>query len=363
VSDRASTRPAICQSMIVKKADIVGERLDSLPPGTNPSVVVDTNSDDSTQNLIEDHVAHPGIPGELQERPCDGSSNSSTPTAEVEIISPATSVPPAIHRFCISHREPLIPESWYDDCIALGSYRTHSITHISHLDQFWHEARPIAYGAAGSHILPTAIERFAGDAELIEISSTRKRVLPSPLGIESPVYRGMRELSTEDAKNKPEISVVIPANDSGFLLPQPMYFDKLIIGQHAQAHHCQDLLDYTSLAIELGVLDGQSAAKFLTMPRFLGGVECGTYPRSFLVSSLTQIERVSREFLCRYSDRLKTYNRYQVRAVHFCSERLGAFLLDRHLSEIYSDNIPADIFGHMTCFVEAGSPYIFGLAE
>jgi hypothetical protein len=301
----------------------------------------------------------------LDEVLCHGSraSASRSATTIAEVVAPTASRPPKIHRFCITHMEPLIPASWYDDCIALGNYQTHSVSHVSQLDQFWHEARPIAYGAAGSHVLPIAIERFAGDAELIEISWTRKRVLPSPEGIESPVYPGMRELTVDEAKEKADLSVVTPLHDSGFLLMQPMYFENGVVGQHAEAHQCRDLLDYTSTAIELGVLDGQSAAEFLTMKRFFGGVEYGIFPKSFLVPALSQIERVSRQFVSYYGPRLKTYNKYQIRAVHFCSERLGAFLLARHFAEIFSSNIPADIFGYMACFVENGSPYTLGVAD
>src|ERR1700741_116374 len=70
---------------------------------------------------------------------------------------------PMIHRFCISHKKPVLPESWYDDCISLGDFQSDSVFHVRQLDRFWHEARPIAYGAAGTHVLPVAIERFFSD--------------------------------------------------------------------------------------------------------------------------------------------------------------------------------------------------------
>src|SRR6201999_4125720 len=112
-----------------------------------------------------------------------------------------------IHRFCISHKKPLLPESWYDDCISLGDFQSDSVFHVKQLDRFWHEARPIAYGAAGTHVLPVAIERFAGAAEFIEISSYRKRILPSPEGIDSPSYPAMRELSSGNFGRETELSV------------------------------------------------------------------------------------------------------------------------------------------------------------
>ncbi|OOK66498.1 glycosyl transferase 2 family protein [Mycobacterium kansasii] len=56
--------------MIVRnEAHIVVEALDSVAPYISSWVIVDTGSDDGTQDLIRDHMARLGIPGELHERP------------------------------------------------------------------------------------------------------------------------------------------------------------------------------------------------------------------------------------------------------------------------------------------------------
>jgi hypothetical protein len=265
-----------------------------------------------------------------------------------------------IHRFCISHKKPLLPECWYDDCISLGDFQSDSVFHVRQLDRFWHEARPIAYGAAGTYVLPIAIEKFSGAAEFIEISSYRKRLLPCPEGIESQSfgYPTMRELSFENFGKEAVLSVFTPKANLEFLVAQPLYFENSIIGQYTLCHHRRDILDYTSLAIEMGVLDSNSASEFLAAKYFIpGGVEFGIYPKSWLVHTLSRIELVSRQFLERYGNRLKKYDTYQVRAVGFLSERLGSFLLIRHLMEKYSNNIPADIFGYMTVIVDGNSGY------
>ncbi len=299
----------------------------------------------------------------LDEVLCQGSSDR-TASARAEVNSPNTPLPPRIHRFCITHSEPLIPRSWYDDCIALGSYQPDSISHISQLDRFWHEARPIAFGAAGTHVLPIAIERFADDADLIEISQHRKRIFLSPEGVISPVLGG-RELGVEECRKRPELSSVIrPPSESGFLVAQPLSCPGSILGQYAACHYSRDILDYTSVAIELGVLDNRSAAEFLTAEQLIpGGVEFGIFPKVWLIRALSGIERVGRDFLRRYGNRLKGYDKFQVRALAFLSERLGSYLLMRHLSEEYSNNIPANVFGYLTCVVEDGSHYIGGVAD
>ncbi len=56
--------------MIVRnEAHIILETLESVEPFISSWVIVDTGSDDGTQDLITNHMAHHGIPGELHERP------------------------------------------------------------------------------------------------------------------------------------------------------------------------------------------------------------------------------------------------------------------------------------------------------
>jgi Glycosyl transferase family 2 len=65
-----SARPAICLNMIVRnEAHIVAEVLDAVAPYITSWVIVDTGSDDGTQDLIRNHMTRLAIPGELHERP------------------------------------------------------------------------------------------------------------------------------------------------------------------------------------------------------------------------------------------------------------------------------------------------------
>lgn len=269
-----------------------------------------------------------------------------------------------IHRYCISHKKPLLPESWYDECISLGDYQPDSELHVRHLDPFWHQARPVAFGAAGSFVLPIAVERNSGDAELIELSSYRKRILASPEGVESVRYPTLRELRCDRVEREAELATFVPRDGLPFLVAQPLYFKKSVFKHYAAIHHRRDILDYTAIAVEIGVLDADTASEFLDAQHFVpGGVELGIFPKSWLVHILSAIERVGRQFVKRYGARLRRYNTYQIRAVGFLSERLGSFFLIRHLMEEYSNNIPAEVFGHMTVMVEGKSSYSAGLAE
>ncbi len=268
-----------------------------------------------------------------------------------------------IHRYCVSHQKPLLPDSWYDRCIALGNFQPNSALHVRQLDPYWDDVRPIAYGAAGSYVLPIAVERFSGDAEFIEVSSFRKRILSSPEGREAKIFPTLRELTLTGVSEIPDRSLSVrPGFD--FLIAHPIYFKKTVFGHYAAIHHRRDFLDYVSVALELGVLDATSASEFMTAKHFIpGGIELGTYPKDWLMRELSQLELVSRLFLNYHGDRISRYNKYQIRAVGFLSERLGSFILLRHLMDRYSNHIPAEIFGHMTVIVEDDSPYSAGIAD
>lgn len=269
-----------------------------------------------------------------------------------------------IHRYCITHAKPQLPDSWYDRCIALGEFQPDSDCHVRQLDRYWHAARPIAYGAAGSYVLPIAIRKHSQHADLIEICSFRKRILPYPAGVEAQIFPSLRELDL-DAVAEGDVAPQLGWEpETGFLVAQPLYFKHTVYRHYASIYRGQDFLDYTSIAVELNVLDSHSASQFMTAKHFIpGGVELGVYPKPWLADVLSKLEAVGRAFLERHGSRVRTYDKYQVRAVGFLSERLGSFILIRHLMDKYSNNIPAETFGHMTVIVSENSRYTAGLGD
>jgi glycosyltransferase involved in cell wall biosynthesis len=79
---RAGT--SICLNMIVRnEAHIVHEVLDAVAPYIDYWVIVDTGSDDDTPEVIRNHLAGLGIPGELHERPWRNFGHNRTEALEL----------------------------------------------------------------------------------------------------------------------------------------------------------------------------------------------------------------------------------------------------------------------------------------
>ena len=70
MSEPVIALPEMCLNMIVRnEAHIVHQVLDSVAPYISSWMIVDTGSEDRTQDVIKSHMARLGISGTLHERP------------------------------------------------------------------------------------------------------------------------------------------------------------------------------------------------------------------------------------------------------------------------------------------------------
>jgi len=247
---------------------------------------------------------------------------------------------------CVTHLKPLIPNHCFDVELALGSYSESSDCHASALSKYWHDRRPIAYGAAGSYCIPILIGKIGLPNDgLIGINSYRKVLVKEPIG--SPVV-GEPNLTLihPDAAQFIGPDNLRPRGNNQFLVVRPLVYEKGTFAQYARAHKIIDLINYCSLAIDLGILNEKDVDSFFKC-RYLiqGGAEFGVYPAEWLVPTLNCLELLGRTFLDRYGERVRDYDPYQVRSVGFLSERLGSFLLLKRLKRIYPQGIPGSLFG------------------
>lgn len=259
--------------------------------------------------------------------------------------------------YCVSHDAPLVPPGLFDYAIGLGDYRPDRGTHISQLDEFWDNARPVAYGAAGNYVIPRAIARDSLHAELTGIFSHRKIVVRNSIGREAAKYPVYREVSpTSAALLGPED--VRPREGFEFLIGVPIRFPYGVLAQYIEKHHAVDLFDYLSMATAMGMISPNEVQEIARGTIFIpGGCELGVYPTAWLSETLSRLAALGRAFVERHARRLRAYDSYQVRAVGFLAERLGSFFLLAELRRRYPQGLPRALFGHLCVIVDEDAQY------
>jgi hypothetical protein len=213
--------------------------------------------------------------------------------------------------------------------------------------------RPYLLGAAGAmaaaRLLPDLISNKDCLRETIIIqSSLRKFVSSKPIGIESKRYPFMRVVESGYIAHT---DIFTPSLD-GFLIPNPIELGSMS-HQYAVSHRLEDLLRYSAICCSTQVLTPNECLYFLSMPMLIpGGIELGSFPASVWLPIVQQLSIVNLEF-CR-SHVPASLDKYQRRAIAFCSERLGSYLLIKSLNSLYGSDLPPQIFGAMVSAVDNG---------
>lgn len=190
----------------------------------------------------------------------------------------------------------------------------------------------------------------------VTIWQYRKFVTDRALGTPSLNYPGM-SLVPEVGATILDLVKPVPAAPH-VLIAQPLKVGNLA-RQYERSHNVVDLLRYTALAIDTGVLAQKRTTAFLNETLLVpGGIELGTYPVDWWLPALDRLARVSLAFLDQHTPHDED-DPYQRRAVAFCQERLGSQLLLDWLREIRVQDSGARVIGVMHT-VSEGSIYAGG---
>lgn len=152
--------------------------------------------------------------------------------------------------------------------------------------------------------------------------------------------------------------------DGGGFCISPMRRFNNIVTQFAGAHSVEDLMLFLSACIKSQALTGHDAAEFLTMSEFIpGGLELGSYPYAFWQESMNRMMSAVNFFLQNYVASDDHGGVQQSRAISFCTERLGSFLLLKYLSHGKNINhISKNNFGYIHTVLTATPPRRVGLS-
>lgn len=182
------------------------------------------------------------------------------------------------------------------------------------------------------------------EATSVSISQYRKFMAKDVLGTPSINYPGMVMVPIDEAIN---IDVVeIQSNlKTPFLLPSPIIVENTY-NQYCTAHRGQDFLKYIAIAIDLGIIEDKQAIQIFNSDVMIpGGVEFGIYPVAIFLDIVEKLEKICLEF--GEKNLPSSLDRYQRRALAFCNERMGSYLLLLALNQICGPQIPSEWFGYM----------------
>lgn len=258
----------------------------------------------------------------------------------------------AVLGFCVTHRMPQhfcvgtneevlvwlgegeVPEEWKDRVIIVND--------VFHDLSFY---RPMLMGGAGSFAIVRVLKRMALDNSdiLIRITNHRKFVTNREVGVRSMINPGIR-LVSEGYRYDRQLGM---PRGSDFLLPAPIYIPGYL-AQYSAVHKVEDLLRFCAIAIEFGVIDRHGELNdFLFGQRkfIIGGGELGVIPAKIFVKIYEQLEKVALAFCS--STRPVDLSTAQRRAVSFCCERFGSYLLLKEINNIYAGAVPENVWGFL----------------
>jgi len=194
-----------------------------------------------------------------------------------------------------------------------------------------------------------AIRRFlAGQQEfsefdLITLTQYRKFISRQQFGEATASFPTMRLINQ---------SALVPSYQEWFAEPQqyfciasPRHIGNTFL-QYAYSHQTPDFLRYLATAVELEIITAQECLELINNPVIIpGGIEFGTFPMNIFLAIAEQMEAVCLRFLAQH--RPVRLDAYQRRALSFCNERLGSYLLQKVLHQIFGKSIPSEVVGHM----------------
>ncbi|UIA81860.1 hypothetical protein LU604_14230 [Erwinia tracheiphila] len=177
-------------------------------------------------------------------------------------------------------------------------------------------------GAIGPMVIRNIVNQMKLTEGNITLWQYRKFVTREKFGAPSVDYGGTHDVDIKEVAGTAIIPQ--PAEGRSYIVSAPMQLGNLY-QQYAAFHHISDLLKYTALAVDLGVITEQESFLFLNCAHLIiGGIELGTYPVAWWQNAFGHLQSVSLAFIENFTP-FAPEDPYQKRAVAFCQEKLSAF--------------------------------------
>lgn len=216
--------------------------------------------------------------------------------------------------------------------------------HQAHPDLMaWH---PFLTGTSGTFAIRRFLrdqQREFSDFDMITLTQYRKFISKHAFGSTTESFPGMLLINEKD--QVPGYSAWFHEPAKYFCIVSPRNIGNTF-EQYAHVHQAPDFLRYLATAVEMEVITAKECFELINNPIIIpGGIEFGTFPINIFLTLTEQLEAVCLHFMERHRPvKLDAYHR---RALSFCNERLGSYLLQKVLHEIFDNTIPQDVIGYM----------------
>lgn len=241
----------------------------------------------------------------------------------------------------------------------------------------WEPYHPIIGGTAGAFALKNYILRKYPKAEKVGICQFRKFVTREKISNRGAASYRVMKMVDKDKLPVGFLREKMEPSGEAFLVSPPRRFGGLtgssgLLRQYHKSHLVQDFLHFTGEAIELGILERDEVQDFFEEKIFIpGGIELGVYDADFWLKTISSIEQV---LLACIKRQYPMRAGYQARALSFCAERLGSYLLLKHFRALESNrhwlerlikprnsDWKRKFVGHLNLIVDTGqSDYVAG---
>ena len=261
---------------------------------------------------------------------------SSRRASEGFITTPLVASPKMLY-VCFTHVPPPLKYPSHVSMLCLGEAQGPGKANLRDLAPEWEPHHPQLGSLAGCFALKNYIVQNRLQVSHVGMCQYRKFVSAGRIsGVAAANYPVMDVVNPQTLDEKSMTRYLSPG-DRDFLIGRPGTVSGGYFNQYNHAHVAEDLLRFTSEAVELGVLARNDVMPFFNSDAFMpGGLELGVFPTEFWIPAISSIERVVQACVIRYP--LKRAG-YQARNWAFCVERLSSYLLLKHLVANYESHV------------------------
>ncbi|TAN46624.1 MAG: tetratricopeptide repeat protein [Methylococcaceae bacterium] len=260
--------------------------------------------------------------------------------------------------FCLAHTAPFIEFPPHVKLMRLGRFQMEGGINLRDLAPEWEPFHPCLASTAGVFAIKNYLLAHP-QYERVTVCSYRKFVSGQKIGGPIPLMPFQYLLSTVEL-SKYDPREIWGCHDRPLLVSRPNILPHYNIDSNLQLyfqqHHLEDLLRFLAEAVSSHVFTAKDAYDLLNQKLLVsGGGELGIYPAAFFVDVASKMERMVTAYLAKYK---VERDGEQMRALSFCCERVGSYLVLNYLRETYPDGVPSDVFGYLTIATPQGDDVI-----